>query len=52
MGTQNASAYTVFSIEELEEATNGFHQAVLLGEGSIGKVPHNIAMDSRCPCRH
>lgn len=38
MGTQNASAYTVFSIEELEEATNGFHQAVLLGEGSIGKV--------------
>ncbi|XP_073019099.1 probable inactive leucine-rich repeat receptor-like protein kinase At3g03770 [Primulina eburnea] len=38
MGTQNAPAYTVFSIEELEEATNGFHQAVLLGEGSIGKA--------------
>ncbi|XP_075515233.1 putative inactive leucine-rich repeat receptor-like protein kinase At3g03770 [Primulina tabacum] len=38
MGTQNAPAYTVFSIEELEEATNGFHQAVLSGEGSIGKA--------------
>ncbi|KZV42076.1 putative inactive leucine-rich repeat receptor-like protein kinase [Dorcoceras hygrometricum] len=38
LGAQNSPSYNVFSVEELEEATNGFHQAVLLGEGSTGKV--------------
>ncbi|KAK3033458.1 hypothetical protein RJ639_033062 [Escallonia herrerae] len=38
LGTQGAPVYRVFSLEELEEATNNFDKSMLLGEGSIGKL--------------
>lgn len=38
LGSQGASSYRVFSMEELLEATENFDQSALLGEGSIGKV--------------
>ncbi|GAB2278556.1 hypothetical protein Dimus_013233 [Dionaea muscipula] len=38
MGTQSPSAYHVFSVEEIEEATKNFDAATFLGEGSLGKV--------------
>lgn len=40
MGNQSAPPYRVFSVEELEEATENFDQSTFLGEGSIGKVFH------------
>lgn len=38
LGTQGASVYRPFSLEELEEATDNFHKSMFLGEGSLGKV--------------
>ncbi|MCD9641601.1 hypothetical protein HAX54_027899 [Datura stramonium] len=38
LGSQGAPSYRVFSMEELEEATNIFDKSALLGEGSIGKI--------------
>ncbi|KAM3340248.1 hypothetical protein P3S68_030118 [Capsicum galapagoense] len=38
LGSQGAPSYRVFSMEELEEATEKFDKSALLGEGSIGKV--------------
>ncbi|KAJ8549873.1 hypothetical protein K7X08_033580 [Anisodus acutangulus] len=38
LGSQGASSYRVFSMEELEEATEKFDNSALLGEGSIGKI--------------
>ncbi|XP_009603090.1 probable inactive leucine-rich repeat receptor-like protein kinase At3g03770 isoform X1 [Nicotiana tomentosiformis] len=38
LGSQGASSYRVFSMEELLEATENFDQSALLGEGSIGKI--------------
>ncbi|PHT73415.1 hypothetical protein T459_24200 [Capsicum annuum] len=37
LGSQGALSYRVFSMEELEEATEKFDKSALLGEGSIGK---------------
>ncbi|GAB4848010.1 hypothetical protein Ancab_002670 [Ancistrocladus abbreviatus] len=37
-GTQGATAYYSFSLDEIEEATNSFDVSTFLGEGSIGKV--------------
>ncbi|KAF3624109.1 hypothetical protein FXO38_30419 [Capsicum annuum] len=44
LGSQGAPSYRVFSMEELEKATEKFDKSALLGEGSIGKVP--MATDS------
>lgn len=38
LGTQGAIVYRVFSLEELEEATNDFDQLAVLGESSTGKL--------------
>ncbi|XP_060193325.1 probable inactive leucine-rich repeat receptor-like protein kinase At3g03770 [Lycium barbarum] len=38
LGSQGALSYRVFSMEELEEATEKFDKSALLGEGSIGKI--------------
>ncbi|KAL3526305.1 hypothetical protein ACH5RR_010961 [Cinchona calisaya] len=38
LGTQGTMVYRLFSMEELEEATNHFDQSMLLGEGSIKKI--------------
>ncbi|KAF3621457.1 hypothetical protein FXO37_32783 [Capsicum annuum] len=38
LGSQGAPSYRVFSMEELEEATEKFDKSALLSEGSIGKV--------------
>ncbi|XP_049384169.1 probable inactive leucine-rich repeat receptor-like protein kinase At3g03770 [Solanum stenotomum] len=38
LGSQGAPSYRVFSMEELEEATEIFDKSALLGEGSIGKI--------------
>ncbi|KAM3204988.1 hypothetical protein P3L10_028398 [Capsicum annuum] len=37
LGSQGAPSYRVFSMEELEEATEKFDKSALLSEGSIGK---------------
>ncbi|PHU08096.1 hypothetical protein BC332_24585 [Capsicum chinense] len=44
LGSQGTPSYRVFSMEELEEATEKFDKSALLGEGSIGKV--SMAIDS------
>ena len=33
--------YRIFTLEEIEEATNNFDQSNLIGEGSEGKVKNN-----------
>lgn len=38
LGTQGSPAYRLFSLEELNEATNDFDRSTLMGYGSIGKV--------------
>ncbi|XP_059294301.1 probable inactive leucine-rich repeat receptor-like protein kinase At3g03770 isoform X1 [Lycium ferocissimum] len=38
VGSQDATSYRVFSMEELLEATENFDQSALLGEGSVGKI--------------
>ncbi|KAK1359396.1 putative inactive leucine-rich repeat receptor-like protein kinase [Heracleum sosnowskyi] len=38
LGTQGSVLYQVFSLEELEEATNDFDESAMLGEGSAGKL--------------
>ncbi|KAH6788177.1 Leucine-rich repeat protein kinase family protein [Perilla frutescens var. hirtella] len=38
VGSQSSPSYTVFAVEDLEEATKNFDQSTLLGEGSFGKV--------------
>ncbi|KAK6928498.1 Leucine-rich repeat [Dillenia turbinata] len=38
LGTQGAPSYRLFSIEELNEATNNFDQSMFMGEGSTGKL--------------
>lgn len=40
LGTQGAPVCRVFTLEELKEATNNFDSSSFMGEGSIGKVPH------------
>ncbi|XP_010250786.1 PREDICTED: probable inactive leucine-rich repeat receptor-like protein kinase At3g03770 [Nelumbo nucifera] len=38
LGTQGVPTYRVFSLEELNEATNNFDQSTFMGEGSMGKL--------------
>ncbi|KAL5724779.1 hypothetical protein ACHQM5_007999 [Ranunculus cassubicifolius] len=38
LGTQGIFKYRLFSIEELNEATNNFDQSEIIGEGSRGKL--------------
>ncbi|XVE67732.1 hypothetical protein DITRI_Ditri09bG0012200 [Diplodiscus trichospermus] len=38
LGTQGAPVCLLFSLEELKEATNNFGSAMLMGEGSTGKL--------------
>ncbi|XP_058093933.1 probable inactive leucine-rich repeat receptor-like protein kinase At3g03770 [Magnolia sinica] len=38
IGSQNSPAYRLFSLEELQEATNNFDQSRFMGDGSIGKL--------------
>ncbi|KAK6912995.1 Leucine-rich repeat [Dillenia turbinata] len=38
LGTQGTPTYRMFSIEELNEATNNFDQSMFMGEGSTGKL--------------
>ncbi|KAL8153139.1 hypothetical protein V2J09_010899 [Rumex salicifolius] len=37
-GSQGTPAYRVYSLEELEDATNGFNVSTFLGQGSTGKI--------------
>lgn len=38
MGTEGIPACRQFTLEELMEATNSFHNSTIIGEGSYGKV--------------
>lgn len=38
LGPTGLPPYRIFTLEELEEATNNFHPSNLLGEGSMGQV--------------
>lgn len=38
LGPIGLPPYRIFTLEELEEATNNFHPSNLLGEGSMGQV--------------
>ncbi|KAL3526165.1 hypothetical protein ACH5RR_014537 [Cinchona calisaya] len=38
LGTQGTPVCRLFSMEQLEEATNRFDHSMLLGEGSVGKI--------------
>uniref|UniRef100_A0A7N0UPG8 Protein kinase domain-containing protein n=1 Tax=Kalanchoe fedtschenkoi TaxID=63787 RepID=A0A7N0UPG8_KALFE len=38
LGDQGAPTYRIFSMEEIEAATNNFDKLMLLGEGSNGKI--------------
>ncbi|KAL6960446.1 hypothetical protein U1Q18_038211 [Sarracenia purpurea var. burkii] len=42
LGTQGAPVYKLFTIEELEEATDNFDKSMFLGEGSLGKLYKGI----------
>ncbi|XP_058102271.1 probable inactive leucine-rich repeat receptor-like protein kinase At3g03770 [Magnolia sinica] len=38
LGTQGSPLFRMFSLEELKEATNNFHESTYMGDGSIGKL--------------
>lgn len=46
LGTVGIPAYHAFSLEELEEATNGFDTSTFMGEGSHGQVHSYFLMIS------
>ncbi|XP_052198162.1 probable inactive leucine-rich repeat receptor-like protein kinase At3g03770 [Diospyros lotus] len=48
LGTQGAPAYRLYTLEELEAATDIFNKSMFLGEGSLGKLYKGTLENGTC----